>query len=102
MTPERRAELKQQCVGEPNLRATLADLEANLAPKLADVDTLLHKKSSLVSALAEIDGFKAELAAPECVPEPMPEPIAESAPLEETGESPSLSGDSQPQHDEGI
>lgn len=89
MTPKRRAELKQQCVGEPILRATLADLEADLVPKLADVDALLHKKASLVSALAEIDGFKAELAA--CA----------VAPQADTGESPSLSGDSQPQ-DEGT
>jgi hypothetical protein len=87
MTPERRAELKQQCVGEPNLRATLADLEADLAPKLADVDALLHKKASLVSALAEIDGFKAELAAgaAELEPEPVAEDAAEESAADEAG-----------------
>lgn len=91
MTPERRTELKQQCGSEPTLRATLADLNAELAPKLADIDALLHKKTSLLNALAIIDGIKAELAVGFT-------PAAFSAPIEsQTGESPSLSGDSQTQ-----
>jgi hypothetical protein len=109
MTPERRKELKEQCGNEPNLRATLATLEGELAPKLADVDALIHKRDALVSALAVIDGIKAQLAAPEQLPcddskeaVVVEQPIenAEPAPLEDTGESPSLSGDSQT-HDEG-
>lgn len=80
MTPERRAELKQQCGSEPNLRATLATLEADLVPKLADVDALLHKKATLIAALAEIAGFKAELALP------APEVVAESAAEELTAD----------------
>lgn len=88
MTPERRAELKERCGCEPTLRATLADLEASLAPKLVDVDALLHRKAELLTALTEISEFKAELAGT---------PVSQT----DTGESPSLSGDSQT-HDEGI
>lgn len=69
MTPEQRSDLKQRCGNEPNLRATLADLEANLQPKVADVEALLHRKAELLAAMAEIDGFKAELAAGAVAPQ---------------------------------
>lgn len=85
---DRKAELKAVCQDEPNLRATLADLDAELAPLQVRIESLLNKRCDVMSKLNAVASAKDQLADmarvpyPPIEPQPAPESFAVPATLE--------------------
>lgn len=59
-----RDEFKRLSANKPTLRATLAELEADLLPKQKEVDALSKRRNEILASLSAIDDARAELSAP--------------------------------------
>ncbi len=84
MTSDEREALQTVCADEQALRDTLADLDASLQPKQADVAALMSTRGELVSRLNAVEEAKEKLAAGVVAP-------AESEPAQEEFAVPELS-----------